>query len=135
MRKALGEAYGGDRFAFAGCGWGSRGDNDQLAAPLERGIGKKFETNFAAFRANLLEILIGKFEFARYFANREKCVGHERCGLLGAKETSAGEKIITGSLHDSKTMSCGIPFLHAVGPNNAQFHANREVCDGTNRRF
>ena len=72
-------------------------------AALKRGIGQQFEPDFAAFGANLLEVFIGKFQFARGFANREKSVGHERCGLLGAKEDERGRKgyHICGADHES----------------------------------
>src|SRR5215472_14987580 len=92
MRQALREADRRDRFALAGGGRGRCRDDNQLAAALESGIAKKFEVNFAAFRANGLEVLIGDFKFACYFANRKKFVGHESCGLLGAKENERRRK-------------------------------------------
>src|SRR5437764_5082884 len=102
VRQALRKADGRNRFALASRGGRSRRDDDQLAAPLERGIGQQFEADFAAFRANWLEILIGELEFARDFANREKSVGHNVAGYRALKNMSAGEKIITGSLQGSK---------------------------------
>src|SRR5207248_6850647 len=92
VRQALRKADGRNRFALASRGGRSRRDDDQLAAPIERGIGQQFEADFAAFRANLLEILIGELEFARDFANREKSVRHESCGLSSAKEYERGRK-------------------------------------------
>src|SRR5438094_5998906 len=102
VRQALRKADGRNRFALASRGGRSRRDDDQLAAPLERGIGQQFEADFAAFRANWLEILIGELEFARYFANQEKSIGHNVAGYRALKNMRAGEKIITGSWHRSK---------------------------------
>lgn len=95
VRQALRETDGSDGFAFASSGGGGRRDEDQLAAPLKSRIGKQFEPDFAAVRAHLFEVFFGKVKFARDFANREKSVGHESCGLLALKIMSAGEKIIT----------------------------------------
>ena len=72
MRKPLRQADRSDGLAFTGGGRGRGRDDDQFAAALETGIGKKLEPDFAAIRADLLEILIRKFEFACYRLNREK---------------------------------------------------------------
>src|SRR5215472_762854 len=72
MRKPLRQADGGDGLAFTGGCRGRGRDNDQFAAALESGIGKKLEPDFAAVRADPLEIFIRKFEFACYRFNREK---------------------------------------------------------------
>lgn len=107
MRQALREADGGDGFSFASGGRGGCRDDDHFAAALERGIGEQFEPDFAAFRANLLEILVGEFQFERDFANREKSVGHESCELLGAKEDERGRKDYhnCGADHESANSS------------------------------
>src|SRR5690242_9355554 len=55
-------------------------------------------------------------------------------GLLGAKENERGRKDYHRFVARLKNYEPR-NFLHAVGPNNAQFHANREVSDGTNRGF
>ena len=72
MRKPLRQADGSDGFAFAGGGRGRGGDDDKFAAAFEGGIGKNLEPDLAAVRADLLEIFIGKIEFACYRLNREK---------------------------------------------------------------
>src|SRR5215472_12481109 len=74
MRKPLRQADGSDGFAFTGGRRGRSRDDDKFAAALEGGIGKKFESHFAAVRANLLEIFIRKVEFALYRLNRERSI-------------------------------------------------------------
>src|SRR5438067_6687240 len=98
MCKTLRQADCRDRLAFSGSGGGGRRDQDDLAAPLERGIGEELKPDFAAVRPNLLEGSFREFELAGYRLNRKKSVCHESCGAIGRQRIlSAGKKIITNS--------------------------------------
>ena len=78
MGKALRQTDSRDGFAFARGGRRCGRDDDELAPPHKSGIREQFEANFAAVRANLLEIFFRNSEFAGYRLNREKSICHRK---------------------------------------------------------